>query len=118
MSLADDGLVFPPTALPWIARTAGGAVSSVSRMLVRREAWRAEVASPAGPTPVFLRIDRASAAGKPYPRNLSRETALIRWLAANTDIPTQTILGWDEAHCVAIQSFEPGRADLDNAPRE
>lgn len=118
MNPAEDGLAFPPAALPWIAATGGGEIASVSRMLVRREAWRAEILASGGPYPLFLRIDRASAAGKPYPRNLARETGLIRWLSANTAIPTQKILGWDDAHCIAIQSFEAGRADLDGAPRE
>jgi aminoglycoside phosphotransferase (APT) family kinase protein len=114
----DAGLVFPPSALPWIEQVGGGPVSTPERMVVRREAWRAQLAAPGGPRDLFLRIDRASAAGKPYSRNLSRETSLISWLASSTTIPTQKILGWNDEHCVAIQSFEPGRADLNNAPRE
>jgi aminoglycoside phosphotransferase (APT) family kinase protein len=118
MTDIDTSLGFPPAVLPWIEAKGGGTITALARMVVRREAWRADIVTPAGPGALFLRIDRASAAGKPYPRNLARETALIRWLSAHTSIPTQKILGWDSAHCVAIQSFEPGRADLDTAPRE
>ena len=114
----DAGLDFPPAALPWIEQVGGGPLASLTRMVVRREAWRGEIVAPGGPRELFVRIDRASASGKPYSRNLARETALIRWLSANSAIPTQKILGWNDAHCVALQSFEPGRADLNNAPRE
>jgi hypothetical protein len=42
-------------------------------MVVRREALRADIERGRGETaPVFLRIDRDSAAGKPYSRNLER----------------------------------------------
>lgn len=117
MSTPETGLHFPAAVLPWIEQVAGAPVQALSRMVVRREAWRAEIGREGATQPLFLRIDRASAAGKPYPRNLERETALIQWLAGNTGIPTQRILGWNADHCVAIQSFEPGRAELHTAPR-
>jgi aminoglycoside phosphotransferase (APT) family kinase protein len=118
MADAADALTFPAEALPWIEQQTGGRIRSIERMTVRREAWRALVEDASGAQrPYFLRIDRAVAAGRPYPRDLERETALIRWLAANTGIPTQKIIGWHPGHAVAIQSFEPGRADLHNATR-
>ena len=118
MTPSEAGLVFPSAALRWVEETVGGEVTPPARMVVRREAWRAQTAGTSEKKDLFLRIDRASAAGKPYPRNLARETALIRWLSTHTGIPTQKILGWSGEHCVAIQSFEPGRADLNTAPRE
>ena len=119
MNDAAESANFPAAALPWIERTTGGRIIELTRMVVRREAWRVTVDDGGGkPRTWFLRIDRQLAAGKPYPRDLARETELIRFLAANTGIPTQRILGWNDEHAVAIQSFEPGRADLHNAPRE
>ena len=112
-------LSFPAAALPWIESATGGRILELTRMVVRREAWRVVVDDgSATPRSWFLRIDRAIAAGKPYPRDLARETGLIRFLQANTGIPTQRILGWNDEHAVAIQSFEPGRADLHNVSRE
>jgi len=118
MSSDRDDAEFPAAALRWAGRALGGKIVDLQRMVVRREAWRAELDDGSGvPRPYFLRIDRDSAAGRTYTRNLERETALIRYLSTHTGIPTQKILGWNGEHCVAIQSFEPGRADLHNAPR-
>ena len=109
---------FPPAALAWIEQQLGGRVVGLERMVVRREAWRADIERGDGSVqPVFLRIDRELAAGRPYPRNLARESALIRHLAGHDDIPTQQLHAWSPEHCVAIQSFERGRADLNNASR-
>jgi aminoglycoside phosphotransferase (APT) family kinase protein len=109
---------FPSGALPWIEARTGGKIVALKRLVVRREAWRADIDQGDGTTrPWFLRIDRESAAGKPYSRNLKREAGLIRYLCENTTIPTQKIKAWNDEFCVAIQSFEPGRADLHNAPR-
>jgi len=114
-----DTLSFPAGAVPWIAQRTGGQVLGIERMSVRREAWRALVDDGSGtPKSYFLRIDRELAAGRPYPRDLERETALIEYLSTRTGIPTQRILGWNAEHAVAIQSFEPGRADLHNAPHD
>jgi aminoglycoside phosphotransferase (APT) family kinase protein len=110
---------FPCAAVAWIEQQLGGRVAGLERMVVRREAWRADIERADGSLqPVFLRIDRELAAGRPYPRNLARETALIRRLADHPGIPVQKIHGWHDGHCVAIQSFESGRADLDKAPRD
>ena len=109
---------FPSAAVAWIEQQLGGRVAALERMVVRREAWRADIERDDGSVqPVFLRIDRELAAGRPYPRNLARESALIRHLAGHDDIPTQQLHAWSPEHCVAIQSFEPGRADLNNASR-
>jgi len=114
----DEGAAFPRAALRWVEQQLDGRVVALERMVVRREAWRADIAHRDGSVrPVFLRIDRELAAGRPYPRNLARETALIRRLAGHPDIPVQRIHGWHDGHCVAIQSFEPGRAALHEAPR-
>jgi len=119
MNGTEDTLSFPAGAVPWIAQRTGGRVLGIERMSVRREAWRALVDDGSGtPRSYFLRIDRELAAGRPYPRDLERETALIEYLSTRTGIPTQRILGWNPEHAVAIQSFEPGRADLHNAPRD
>lgn len=113
-----DGAEFPAGALPWIERELGGRIVELRRMVVRREAWCVSIDDGSGvPRPYFLRIDRDSAAGKAYSRDLERETGLIRHLSAHTAIPTQKIHGWNGDYCVAIQSFEPGRADLHHAPR-
>lgn len=115
---AADSPNFPAAALPWIEHTTGGRILDLTRMVVRREAWRVTIDDGSGtPQAWFLRIDRQIAGGKQYPRDLARETELIRFLDANTGIPTQRILGWNGEHAVAIQSFEPGRADLHNASR-
>ena len=117
MNGTGDTLSFPAGAVPWIAQRTGGRVLGIERMSVRREAWRALVDDGSGtPKSYFLRIDRELAAGRPYPRDLERETALIEYLSTRTGIPTQRILGWNPEHAVAIQSFEAGRADLHNAP--
>ena len=92
-------LSFPAAALPWIESATGGRNLELTRMVVRREAWRVVVDDgSATPRSWFLRSDRAIAAGKPYPRDLARETGLIRFLQANTGIPTQRILGWNDEH--------------------
>ena len=116
--MTSEQTAFPSTAVTWIEQQLGGRVTALERMVVRREAWRADIERGDGSVqPVFLRIDRELAAGRPYPRNLARESALIRHLAAHSDIPTQQLHAWSPEHCVAIQSFEPGRADLNNASR-
>jgi aminoglycoside phosphotransferase (APT) family kinase protein len=118
MQDGEDSPNFPAAALPWIEHATGGRILDLTRMVVRREAWRVTVDDGSGtPQAWFLRIDRQIAGGKQYPRDLARETELIRFLHANTGIPTQRILGWNGEHAVAIQSFEPGRADLHNASR-
>ncbi|MBW2422880.1 MAG: phosphotransferase [Deltaproteobacteria bacterium] len=43
---------------------------------------------------------------------------MIRHLCAKTEIPTQKILGWSDEYQIAIQSMEPGRADLCHTSRE
>jgi len=118
MATENDADVFPAGALPWIEARTGGRIVELKRLVVRREAWRVDIDTGNGATkPYFLRIDRESAAGKPYSRNLKREAGLIHYLCANTSIPTQKIEAWNDEFCVAIQSFEPGRADLHNAAR-
>jgi len=112
------GADFPAGALPWIEQQTGGRIVSLERMVVRREAWRVVIEHGDGTSkPYFLRIDRESAAGKPYSRNLEREAGLIGYLCRGTAIPTQKIEAWNSEYCVAIQSFEPGRADLHHASR-
>lgn len=107
-----------PAARDWIARTLGGELTSLTRMVVRREAWCAEIKHPDGSSArYFIRIDRNALRGNPGPRSLQRETRLIRYLAEQTDIPTQQILGWSDEHQIAIQSFVPGRADLHRVER-
>ena len=102
----------PPSLLSWISATAGGELVSVARHVARREAWNVEIRNPQGePTRYFLRIDRDLAQGRVSTRNLRRESRLIEYLNG-AGIPAQKILGWNDEHCAALQSFEPGVADL------
>lgn len=102
--------------LAWVGNVAGGEVLYYRRHAARREAWEIGVSTRNGEQKVFLRIDRALAAGCGSTRNLRRETALIQALEKEL-IPTQAILGWNDRHCAALQSWLPGSGALDQAPR-
>ncbi|MBY0512156.1 MAG: phosphotransferase, partial [Rhodospirillaceae bacterium] len=102
----------PQSLLSWISSTAGGELVSVARHVARREAWNVEIRNPQGaPARYFLRIDRDLAAGRVSTRNLRRESALIQQLN-RSGIPAQKIMGWNDEHCAALQSYEAGVADL------
>lgn len=107
-------------AQSWVKQALNAEEITLTRMVVRREAWRidAKLRNGGNKETYFLRIDRDALQGDAGPRGLKRETGLIRHLSEHTDIPTQKIRAWSDEHCIAIQSFEPGRADLHNAPRE
>lgn len=113
MTARDNHL--PQSLLDWVQQTTGADVVDCVRHNARREAWQIEIRKPDGSGGrVFLRIDRALAQGAGSPRNLRRETGLIRALAQH-GIPAQTILGWNEEHCAALQSWVEGQADLSRA---
>ncbi|WP_157976605.1 phosphotransferase [Parahaliea mediterranea] len=106
----------PPGAEDWLRQRLNARELHLKRLVVRREAWQADVLTHAGASErYFLRIDRAALAGAPGRRGLKRESGLIRYLCEQTDIPTQGIVDWNDDFCLAIQTFEPGRADLDAA---
>ncbi|HSB95627.1 MAG TPA: phosphotransferase [Spongiibacteraceae bacterium] len=105
----------PESLLAWVAKTAGGTVVNAARSPARREGWQIDTRQPDGTSNrYFLRIDRDLAQGRGSQRNLRRETALIRTLAGG-DIPAQKILGWNDEHCAALQSWVAGRAELNTA---
>lgn len=102
----------PADLLQWVAKTAGAEVIQHRRHSARREAWVLTLRDAAGKEQqLFLRIDRALAAGKVSTRNLERETRLIQALEQH-DIPAQKILGWNDRHCAALQSWVPGTGHL------
>lgn len=105
----------PSGLLDWVAETTGGTVAAVVRHTARREAWIVDVEADGRSQRYFLRLDRLLAAGRPWARNLRRETQLIRWLSS-AGLPTQRIVGWNDEFCAALQSFEPGQADLSREP--
>lgn len=101
--------------LDWVAAAAGGAVEQVTRGAARREGWQVDVRGADGALQrYFLRVDRDLAEGRGSRRNLRRETGLIRALADH-GIPAQRIVGWNDEHCAALQSFVAGRAELNTA---
>lgn len=107
----------PEDLLDWIAATAGAKVVRATRHSARREAWRIETRADSGSIArYFLRIDRTLAQGRGSGRNLRRETALISALGDH-GIPAQRILGWNDRHCAALQSWVPGRGELNHAGR-
>jgi len=107
----------PQSLLSWVSATAGGELTSIARHVARREAWNVEVRNAQGaPARYFLRIDRDLAAGRVSTRNLRREAGLIQMLN-RAGIPAQKIIGWNDEHCAALQSFEPGVADLKGETR-
>ncbi len=108
-----------PQAIAWLKQRMDARELKLTRLVVRREAWQADVLTHAGGRErYFLRIDRDARAGKPGRRGLKRETGLIRFLQEQTSIPCQHIVDWSDEHCIAIQSFEPGSAALHTEPRE
>lgn len=110
-----DSATLAPDLLEWIAATVGGTVERFARSPARREGWQIDVRAADGAAQrYFLRIDRDLAEGRGSKRNLRRETALIRELARH-DIPAQKILGWNDRHGAALQSFVGGRAELNTA---
>lgn len=107
--------ILPNDLVAWIAATANAEVTGITRHNARREAWRVETRTPSGATQRhFLRIDRWLAEGRSFNRNLYRETALIETLAKH-GIPAQRILGWNDKHCAALQSWVPGAGELNLA---
>ena len=103
--------------LSWIAKTAGGDLTSVTRHTARREAWNVESRNPEGGTEkYFLRIDRMLSQGKVSRRNLRREFRLIEQLN-RSGIPAQKIIGWNGEYCAVLQSFESGMAELNREDR-
>lgn len=107
----------PSGLLGWIASTVKGEITKITRHTARREAWIVETASRAGASQRhFLRLDRALATGKVSMRNLRRETKLLEFLS-KTDVPAQKVIGWSDDYCAALQSFEPGRAELNREDR-
>lgn len=103
--------------LAWVAQITGAEIVGSARHTARREAWCIDTRAADGSSgSYFLRIDRALAAGHGSTRNLRRETALIRALA-DSAVPVQTILGWNDKHCAALQSWVGGRAELNHEPR-
>jgi len=105
-------------ALQWVKETLNASQISVERMVVRREAWLVSIVTKAGAQErYFLRIDRNAQRGHPGKRGLKRETLLIGFLNDQTNIPAQRIVAWSDEHCIAIQSFEAGRAELHRAPQ-
>jgi len=110
---ASTGL--PAGLLDWVALTTGSPVVGAYRHTARREAWVVETRAADGTVePYFLRIDRALADGRVSMRNLRRETALIAALNRH-GIPAQKIVGWNDAHCAALQSWVGGEAELNRA---
>lgn len=107
----------PADLLEWIGALTGGTVSRYRRHAARREAWQIDINHPRGGQRYFLRIDRDLARGRGSSRHLRRETALIQALNAH-NIPSQTILGWNETHAAALQSWLPGSGRLDTAAAE
>lgn len=104
--------------LEWVAQTTQTQVMRATRHNARREAWHIETRDDRGePVNFFLRIDRAYAQGQRSRRHLKRETALIRALA-DYSIPAQRIVGWNEEHACALQSWVTGRAELNRETRE
>lgn len=113
----DEGIT--PEAREWIGKELGGRVVRLKRHVARREAYVADVEGHDGSVKqAFIRIDRAALKGNPGPRSLKREADLIRHLCAKTDIPTQKILAWSDEFQIAVQSMEPGRAELGQASPE
>ena len=109
-----------PAAQAWVQKVLDAKHIELNRMVVRREAWRIDATPSKGGDKqcYFLRIDRDGLRGNAGPHGLRREAGLIRHLSEHTSIPTQKVLAWSDEHCIAIQSFEPGRADLHNVTRE
>ncbi len=107
----------PQDLLDWIETTADGKITGFRRHNARREAWAIDLERNGQAERLFLRIDRALANGLHSTRNLHRETLLIQALADH-DIPAQRILGWNDRHCAALQSWVPGTGALQNEPRE
>ncbi len=104
-----------PELLKWVADTVGGTVERATRSPARREGWQIDVrGADGGAQRYFLRIDRDLAEGRGSKRNLRRETGLIRVLAEH-DIPAQKIIGWNDRHAAALQSWVEGRAELNEA---
>src|SRR4051812_27141503 len=115
--MTQEAAGLPAELLDWVAATAGRPVVSAHRHGSRRGAWVVETALPGGGSaPLFLRIDRALAGGQISTRNLRRETALIAALDRH-GIPAQKVLGWNDGHCAALQSWVTGKAELNRADR-
>jgi len=106
----------PADLLAWVGQTTDATVTRCTRHNARREAWHIEARNARGESlDYFLRIDRAAAQGHSSRRNLQRETALIRALEQH-GIPSQRILGWNDSHASALQSWVTGRAELNREP--
>jgi aminoglycoside phosphotransferase (APT) family kinase protein len=119
MTAKDLDQAITPHAREWIGKELGGRVIGLKRGVARREAYAAEIEHDDGrATQAFIRIDRAALKGDPGARSLKREAELIRYLCAKSEIPTQKILGWSDEFQIAIQSMEPGRADLCHASHD
>jgi aminoglycoside phosphotransferase (APT) family kinase protein len=104
-----------PELLKWVADTVGGTVERVARSPARREGWQIDARSASGQAQrYFLRVDRDLAEGRGSKRNLRREAGLIRILADHA-IPAQKIIGWNDQHGAALQSWVEGRAELNEA---
>jgi aminoglycoside phosphotransferase (APT) family kinase protein len=104
-----------PEILEWVAKQCSGEVARCERHVARREAWLVDVARADGTrAELFLRIDRAKP-GRPNPFSLARETRILEGLGA-AGIRVPRILGWSEAHQVALQERVRGSADLPPAP--
>ncbi|GAB3275313.1 phosphotransferase [Parahaliea aestuarii] len=114
--MSSTGTALPAGAEDWLRQRLDARELQLKRLVVRREAWQVDVVTRAGAAErYFLRIDRAALANAPGRRGLKRETGLIRYLCEHTSIPTQGIVDWNDEFCIALQTFEPGRADLDAA---
>ncbi|MBA6412360.1 phosphotransferase [Parahaliea sp. F7430] len=106
-------------AQAWIKLVLKAKSIELQRMLVRREAWQITAELNSGDkASYFLRIDRDALRGEPGTRGLKRESDLMRCLAEHSQIPIPKVLAWSDEHCIAIQSFVSGRADLNNAAPE
>jgi aminoglycoside phosphotransferase (APT) family kinase protein len=104
-----------PDLLAWVAATVNGTVERATRSPARREGWQIDVRGADGAAQrYFLRVDRDLAEGRGSKRNLRRETGLIRVLADHS-IPAQRIIGWNDRHAAALQSWVEGRAELNQA---
>lgn len=110
-ALADD-------LLAWVENVTNGTVTDFRRHPARREAWQITVRRPRnGNTTYFLRLDRAAANKQVSSRSLRRETVLIQALQ-QLDIPTQSIVAWNDKHCAALQSWVAGTGHLPGESRE
>ena len=101
----------PDGLLDWVAIVTEHKVTGAYRHSARREAWVIETDEPQR---YFLRIDRALAADRKSTRNLRRETALIAALNEH-GVPAQKIIGWNETHGAALQSWVAGEGELNHA---